>query len=78
MVTLSWLTQKGQTPGCHGLSAQDTGMETNDLVHPTASSCPEVSGKPKATADNDGSRVVFWDEREENTRERGTGLITAF
>lgn len=79
MVTLSWLTFKGQATGCHVLSAQDTGMVShNDLVHPTTSNCSEVLGKLKATADKDGSRVVFQDEIEENTRERGTGLITAF
>lgn len=65
MVTLSWLTLKGQATGCHGLSAQDTGMVShNDLVHPTTSNCSEVLNKPKATADKDGSRVVFWDEKK--------------
>lgn len=39
----TWLSLEGPATASHGLPAQDTGVETDGLVHPSASRCSEIS-----------------------------------
>lgn len=39
----TWLTLEGQATVSHGLPAQDTGVETDGLVYPSASRYSKIS-----------------------------------